>query len=57
MGCRIYAHRPVPCRGFDCRGDKRIWLDFENKIPNPAVERDDWLEVIRREAAEASTGR
>ena len=43
--CTIYANRPVPCRGFDCRQDKRIWLDFEQMIPNPAIERPDWPTV------------
>lgn len=41
-GCTIYANRPVPCRGFDCRRDGRIWLDFEGKIPNPAIEQPNW---------------
>ena len=41
-GCTIYAHRPVPCRGFDCRQDARIWLDFEKMVVNPAVEQPDW---------------
>jgi hypothetical protein len=41
-GCTIYAHRPVPCRGFDCRKDRRIWLDFDRMIVNPAVDRPDW---------------
>ena len=45
-GCTIYEQRPVPCRGYDCRNDKRIWLDFEKRIPNPIVEREDWLEVV-----------
>lgn len=40
--CTIYAHRPTPCRGYDCRKDQRIWLDFEQKIPNPAIEQPDW---------------
>lgn len=40
--CTIYAHRPVPCRGFDCRTDTRIWLDFETMTPNPAIEEPDW---------------
>lgn len=40
--CTIYAHRPAPCRGYDCRSDQRIWLDFEQMIPNPALERPDW---------------
>jgi Fe-S-cluster containining protein len=35
--CRIWKNRPVPCRGFDCRKDRRIWLDFENKIVNPKL--------------------
>jgi Fe-S-cluster containining protein len=38
-GCTVYAHRPAPCRTFDCRNDRRIWLDYERRIPNPNVER------------------
>jgi len=34
-GCSIYANRPHVCRRFDCRSDKRIWLDFEKRIPAP----------------------
>lgn len=45
-GCTAYEHRPVPCRGFDCRNDERIWFDFESKIVNPLVNRDDWLEQV-----------
>ena len=33
--CTIHEHRPFICRKFDCRDDKRIWLDFEKKIPAP----------------------
>ncbi|MCB0120958.1 MAG: YkgJ family cysteine cluster protein [Caldilineaceae bacterium] len=40
--CTIYDNRPVPCRGFDCRNDQRIWLDFDQMIPNPAIEQADW---------------
>jgi len=50
MSCNVHAHRPVPCRGFDCRKDRGIWLDFENRIANPAVEQPDWL--YRLEAKE-----
>lgn len=39
LGCSIHAQRPVPCRGYDCRNDKRIWADFENKIVSPELER------------------
>jgi Fe-S-cluster containining protein len=37
--CKIYENRPVPCRGYDCREDKRIWADFENKIVSPELEK------------------
>jgi hypothetical protein len=40
--CTIREHRPVPCRGYDCRKDKRIWLDFEQKKINPEILRADW---------------
>jgi Fe-S-cluster containining protein len=33
--CQIYQHRPAVCRTYDCRHDKRIWLDFERRIPAP----------------------
>lgn len=34
-GCSIYEQRPGVCRTYDCRRDRRIWLDFENRIPAP----------------------
>ncbi len=33
--CTAYAHRPAVCRTYDCRDDKRIWLDFDARIPAP----------------------
>lgn len=54
--CTIYRHRPLPCRGYDCRKDKRIWLDFEGRIPNPAVDRSDWLQVVSQESADRGAG-
>lgn len=36
--CTVYSNRPVPCRAYDCRKDKRIWTDFENRIVNPNLE-------------------
>lgn len=39
-GCTIYGDRPHVCRRFDCRHDKRIWLDFEKGVlapPQPNV--------------------
>jgi hypothetical protein len=40
--CTVRENRPVPCRGYDCRNDKRIWVDFDNKIVNPNINREDW---------------
>lgn len=40
--CTVRENRPIPCRGYDCSNDKRIWLDFENKIVNPNINREDW---------------
>ena len=32
-GCTIHSKRPHVCRQYDCRSDKRIWIDFEKRIP------------------------
>lgn len=40
--CSIYTQRPVPCRGYDCRNDRRIWSDFQRRIPNPRLDEPDW---------------
>lgn len=37
--CNIWKNRPVVCRGYDCRNDKRIWLDFDKMVPNPELEK------------------
>lgn len=42
--CTVYEARPIPCRGFDCRNDRRIWLDFEGRVPNPALADPRWPE-------------
>lgn len=34
-GCGVYGERPATCRGYDCRGDARIWGDFERRILAP----------------------
>jgi Fe-S-cluster containining protein len=31
--CTVYEHRPAVCRTYDCRNDKRIWIDFDKRIP------------------------
>jgi hypothetical protein len=35
LGCSIYEQRPAACRGFDCREDRRIWSDFDQRIAAP----------------------
>lgn len=47
--CSIYENRPNVCRGYDCRKDKRIWLDFEQRIPNPKLEDPDWPASVSEE--------
>jgi Fe-S-cluster containining protein len=32
--CGAYETRPAPCRAYSCRGDTRIWRDFDKRIPN-----------------------
>jgi hypothetical protein len=44
--CTAYEARPIPCRGFDCREDRRIWLDFEGRVPNPALADPGWPDVV-----------
>ena len=51
--CTIWEHRPVPCRGFDCRKDKRIWLDYENGTLRPEVHRDDWPRCLEEMATQS----
>jgi Fe-S-cluster containining protein len=34
-GCQVYDQRPAVCRSYDCRNDRRIWTDFEKRIPAP----------------------
>jgi hypothetical protein len=33
--CTVYELRPGACRAYDCRGDERVWIDFEARIPAP----------------------
>ncbi|MFL6414193.1 MAG: YkgJ family cysteine cluster protein [Bryobacteraceae bacterium] len=50
--CTVRENRPVPCRGYDCRNDKRIWLDFEGYVVNPDIDRADWPECLETESAD-----
>ena len=40
--CTVYNQRPIPCRGYDCRKDERVWIDFENRVVNPSVNDPNW---------------
>ncbi len=33
--CHIFEYRPLVCRTYDCREDKRVWLDFERRVLAP----------------------
>ena len=37
--CGLYDCRPIVCRKYDCRQDKRIWLDFEKQVINPELDK------------------
>jgi len=56
--CTIHAHRPVPCRAYDCSKDQRIWLDFEKKVVNPQIDEPGWPGCIaeRQDASKVGTG-
>jgi Fe-S-cluster containining protein len=32
--CSVHANRPTVCRAYDCRGDVRVWRNFEMRIPS-----------------------
>lgn len=42
--CSIYPDRPKVCRKYSCAKDKRIWIDFENKVLN-----HEWIEENLKE--------
>jgi Putative zinc- or iron-chelating domain len=52
--CGVYAQRPIPCRGYDCRKDTRIWLDFEARVVNPLINEPDWPKCLPSEPDVAS---
>jgi Putative zinc- or iron-chelating domain len=46
--CGIYHKRPGICRSYDCRTDKRVWLDFDARIPAPLEASDPVLYQLRK---------
>lgn len=49
--CEVYHQRPATCRGYDCRQDPRVWLDFARKIPAPLPPQVIPLDALRRPRA------
>ncbi len=33
--CTVYDYRPATCRTYSCRDDRRVWIDFDARIPAP----------------------
>jgi hypothetical protein len=54
--CTVYEHRPIPCRGYDCRKDERIWTDFKGRVINPRVGETDWPECLETQAQLSANG-
>ena len=52
--CGVYGQRPIPCRGYDCRGDRRIWLDFDARIINPQINDPDWPASLPPDGADTN---
>lgn len=44
--CDVHDERPMLCRGYECRHYGRIWLEFDKRIPSPAVDRPSWVEIV-----------
>jgi hypothetical protein len=44
-GCTAHAHRPRVCRTYDCRDDKRVWIDFEKRIIAPLTTHIDSMKL------------
>lgn len=51
--CTVYQNRPLPCRAYDCREDKRVWLDFEEKVINPDLDKQ-FMQPTEREPSEVA---
>ena len=35
LRCSVREHRPIPCRAYTCKQDRRIWKDFDGMEPQP----------------------
>jgi len=58
--CTVHDYRPRVCRSYDCRDDRRVWLDYQRRIPAPPAAAtgdpaglDDHLDLVERLRARA----
>lgn len=54
--CTVHAHRPRVCRAYDCRDDKRVWVDYATRVPAPMpppYERPAAFDLVERARARA----
>jgi phosphatidylglycerol---prolipoprotein diacylglyceryl transferase len=42
------------CRSYDCRQDKRIWLDFEKRVINPRIYETHWPQSLSESSGDAA---
>jgi Fe-S-cluster containining protein len=55
--CTIHAKRPHICRQYDCRNDKRVWIDFKQRIAAPMLPKSSDAPVAMAEVAMQNTMR
>lgn len=54
--CGVYAKRPAVCRSYDCRDDKRVWVDFERRIPAQMDQTDRLIMIRKRDTPPPTAG-
>lgn len=57
--CGVYHDRPATCRAYDCRKDRRVWVDWEQKIPAEVpwhLVPEAWMRDDQRDAESGDAG-
>jgi len=57
LRCTVHGARPLPCRVYDCRNDRRVWLDFERRVINPKIADPAWPHNLSAEERNAQGAR
>jgi Fe-S-cluster containining protein len=50
-GCTVHDKRPLTCRRYDCRDDRRVWIDYDKRIAAPLETKEELqptLDVLDR---------